>query len=347
MRLRLVRGDIPPTQPRGHSQRAAQAGWTLIGLIILLTATLIASLSLVSAVAQTWRLSTLRANETRALYLAQAGVTDSIAAFRPGTTASDWFELNCFGNDPACDNAPDLNLAPGEVFIREDTDPDRDFLLVDMSSQNNGNPAVTGRTGGRSTFDDWELRRVVLDAGRNLTIWAMEVRWTGTPAARVSHVCFNVNAVVGGNPNPACLDVPDTLSGGRIDFAPAQRAVLTNNAWLSNNHLWFTQDIRQPGMTIALTFYVSDPAACAPLEAAIPALTDLAALRAYQSGEACRRTAVWVRGNSAQNWGLWTTRVTGEARSGLLTGRRRLRAEFRPYSTSSAQRNQIISWREE
>lgn len=340
--------------------RPAQRGWTLLALIVLLAVALLIIVGVSLAVAAGWRVTLVRAHQARAWYLAHAGVMDAIAGYRPGTTVDDEFDLGCFGNDPACDNSL-LNLGPGEVFIRADGTPQRDVLLVDMSNQGTQTPVITRRT-SQSTFDNWELRRI--SANKDLTVRALQVRWTGAVSTeRVRRVCLNANwNVVGWGASGGCFAA--NVTAGTTIPLPNPNFTLSNNNWVSNNHVLFNikLDVRIP-LVVVVTLLMSDDADCIPDIAAgcappdgplpnAPTLADLGSLRQAQVTENYRRTAVWVVRSAIdpandENWGLWTARATGEYRADGVSAARGLRAEYRAHASSAGQQSQIIAWQEQ
>jgi len=327
---------------RCDGQRARNRhGWSLIALIVILAVALSVLTGLSVAVAENLQLGAVRANEAKALYLANAGIMDAIASYQPShPPGNDWFELGCFGSAPACDNSPNLNLGPREVFVRQTTDPQRDFLLADMTSARI--KRIGGGGGGPrpSFFDRWELQRVA--SNKTLTIDAMIVRWTDAVASeyvtslQVAGQTTSGLSVQAGL--PIVLNAPVTLA---------------NNAWQSDNRVDFNVDLSsRSNLIIVLTFLMSDRVGCVetpglPVIPANPTTANLPLIRAVQLRETCQRTTVWWNGNNQENWGLFTVRATGEVRASPFMGRRRLRAEYRARAAVGPKRNQIISWREE
>jgi len=339
---------------RGGRRRRQSNGWSLIALIVILTVALSVLTGLSVAMAENLHLGVVRSNEAKALYLADAGVMDAIASYQPGDTpGNDWFELGCFGSDPACDNTPSLNFGPREVFVRQMTNPQRDVLLVDMSSQGaSQSPRVRPLRMGRqrwSYFDRWELRRVA--SNQPLAIDAMAVRWTGASAGeRVMTVWVDgLSKFFTSNPNNGLQ------SGQQLDLQPD--TPLNDNQWIggSSNLITFNANLsNRTDLVIVLTFTMADAAGCIedpilPAMPVAPATGDLPTLREIQLRENCQRTAVWVDGDKQNNWGLFTIRTAGEVRTDPFMGRRHLRAEYRAHASVGTQRDpyQIISWREE
>ena len=104
---------------RGGAPRPAQRGWTLLLLVLLLVVALIATVGIGIAVSEGLRAALSRLNQTKAFYLAHAGVMDAIACYlSPG--GGKWFALGEF------------SVVPNEVFIRPLTSPQRDFLLWEL-----------------------------------------------------------------------------------------------------------------------------------------------------------------------------------------------------------------------
>ncbi|MBI2495964.1 MAG: hypothetical protein HYW10_05315 [Candidatus Omnitrophica bacterium] len=295
-----------------------QSGWTLVALIVLLAVALIALAGVGSGVAEGLRAGLVRVNETKAAYLASAGILDAVRSYQTG----DGGLAYALGEFPV--------VAPSEVFIRPLASPQRDFVLVDMSR------ARLDQVAGSSRLRDWTLRNVG-PASPGPTLTTMVVDWTQAvppdPSERVQAVLM-----LGG---PCTLVWEGSQGPGEeIDIPDCQ---LSSNAMVGITQIWFTGTAvasRNP-MVITVKFIMADA----------PTLNGCAGARPASEAdpllENCQRTAQFVK--NGLNAGLFTIRSIGEVRESPFTTRRGVRAEFRATSNVPGvmPRNQIISWIDE
>lgn len=297
-----------------------RSGWTLMALVILLAVALIALAGISSGLAEGMRANLVSINQTKAIYLAYAGVMDAIRSYETGA-GGRWFSL---GEVPV--------VAPNEVFIRPLTSQ-RDVLLVNMASA-----ALTSAQGGTtSNLTKWSVRNVG-PASPGITITKLRVEWTQAvppdPSERVTLVGLN------GQPPCQVLWSGSKSSGEEIDIPDC---VLSSNTVVGSNLIRFNRGaiaLRNP-LTITVTFIMADAGSLSGCTGVPPASESDPLL------EHCQRTVRFVRGGP--NAGLFTVRSSGEVRGSPFTIRRTVRAEFRDTSShpAVAPPNRILAWAEE
>ena len=293
-----------------------RSGWTLVALIVLLAVALIALAGVGSGVAEGMRGGLLNVNQTKAVYLAYAGVMDAIRSYQTSSGGRAY----ALGEFPV--------VAPTEVFIRPLTSPQRDVLLVDLSPASLRYDAPT-----QARLINWRLRNVG-PASPGVTMTKMVVSWTQTSIAQqTSEWVTQVNF---GPLLPSCTWTGTARSGEEIDIPDC---ALSNNNLIGSTQLFFNRGdiaLRLP-MTVTIRFIMSDATAPSGCVGAPPAS------EAEPLLETCQRTARFVRGGP--NVGLFTVRSVGEVREPPFTARRSVRAEYRATSsTFTAFPNTLISW---
>lgn len=107
-------------------QKSSQGGWLLVGLIILISAVLVAMTGIALAMVQSQRVVSMRENDTEAAYLAQAGIMQELYNFRDGTG------VGSVGVDQVIDAGPTPGLGDDDVFVLGGKAAD--FLLANMIS---------------------------------------------------------------------------------------------------------------------------------------------------------------------------------------------------------------------
>ncbi|MBI3011172.1 MAG: hypothetical protein HYY58_01590 [Candidatus Omnitrophica bacterium] len=296
-----------------------RSGWTLVALIVLLAVALITLAGIGSGVAEGMRGGLLNVNQTKAVYLAYAGVMDAIASYQAARGGNAY----TLGEVPV--------VAPSEVFIRPLTSPQRDFLLVDMSPASLRYDSPT-----QARLINWRLRNVG-PASPGVTMTKLVVAWTQTSISQeksewVTQVSF-------GPLLPSCTWTGKARSGEEIDIPDC--ALSTNNL-IGSTQMFFNRGdiaLRLP-MTVTIRFIMGDATAPSGCVGAPPAS------EADPLLENCQRTAQFVSGGPRV--GLFTVRSIGEVREPPFTARRSVRAEYRATSsTFIAFPNTLISWIEE
>lgn len=156
-------------------------------MIILLTIMGIAFTGIVRMLVEHIRTTGLRTGDTRAYYLAQAGVMEAFYDYRD---ASD--SLNAFdpGTAVIVDDDPSSGKDDGYILVAQA----RDGLLANMKPGQMGAPGVPAGCGGgsRDRFMSWRLRNVIGTAAPAVAIDQIAVDWSpSTGSQRVHRIELN------------------------------------------------------------------------------------------------------------------------------------------------------------
>jgi len=187
--------------------RQSSAGWLLVGLIVLISAVILALVGITFYLTEHLRTTSLRQNQTRAVYLAQAGVMQAIYDFRfddnPGGPATDnGFRL---GEYPVpTDTGVIGSYADDDVFILGGQAAD--FLLAAMIPATWTTDSICGGAKTRQILRNWTLRNVLLTAstsptppdnlpdGMPVVITGLQISWEPDNGERVYRVDLTGNA---------------------------------------------------------------------------------------------------------------------------------------------------------
>lgn len=152
-------------------RRQSSAGWLLVGLIVLISAVLLALVGITFYLTEHLRTTSLRQNQTRAIYLAQAGVMQAIYDFR-FNAGGNAFTLGTYDAVPGDAGAP--GLADDNVFILGGRAAD--FLLAAMIPSTFATASEGGCGGAfRHRLNNWTLRNVVTTS---ISFTQMAVSWS-------------------------------------------------------------------------------------------------------------------------------------------------------------------------
>lgn len=143
---------------RGRGFARPQKGWLLVGLIVLVSAVIIALVGITFFLTEHLRTTSLRQNQTKAIYLAQAGVMQAIYDFR----------VNAEGNG----FTPATYTVGGDVFILEEGSP-ANFLLANIISAVLNQRNYQGVT-KRDRLEQWRLRNVRADTAIQIDLMAFD-----------------------------------------------------------------------------------------------------------------------------------------------------------------------------
>ncbi len=219
----------------------SSGGWLLVGLIILVTAAGIGLAGATLFLTSHQRATSLRALQTRAYYLAQAGVMQAVYDFRElaGGTGYTLGQVIVDDNPASADD---------DVFVLEAVGSDG--LLVNLKPGTLP-AATTICAASRSRLTGWRLRSVLLSASPATTIDRVAVDWAPVLAGETV-----IRIDLGGAqrwPLPAgtCSSVgPNVFADLVPNYAIAPGAVVAGA-----NTIWFsTTGFRAGGGTTTKTF---------------------------------------------------------------------------------------------
>ena len=273
-------------------------GWLLVGLIVLISAVLLALGGLAFLLTEHLRVTSLQQNQTKAIYLAQAGVMQAIYDVR-FSTGGNGFIPGTYDAVPGDAGVP--GLADDDVFILEGVPAD--FLLANMI------PALLDQQNAfglqnRDRLRSWRLRNVRADAA--IRIDYLTVSWPALPASPPAAGTEEVARVEIDNARvwPTSGSVSCVPNGTKIDIANVTIPAATERV---NNTVYFCTGGAQSQMPnkayIELKFWMSD---------------NTTRLVRYTPALATRS-------------GSFTIKSVGEVRQGVFpfVMRRRLQAEYR------------------
>lgn len=274
-------------------RNSAQGGWLLVGLIVFISAVILALAGTTFFLTEHLRTTSLRQNQTKAAYLAQAGVMWELREYRRGQEISTGEQTVTAGPLPG--------TADDDVFTI--LGPDADFLLVNMRaavSFANTNLCTSSGPGrvSRQRIRNWAVRNVLASGERSLTVDRMRINWSPDGGEGILRIDLNGTA-----PNwnaPGCVAA---LANDPIDIDPDM--TLTPGQRWGNNQVWFTATSGMDAKDwIDVTFILSDTT---------------------------ERTSRYVPSTPEESWADFTLRSIGEVRRGAFPFPmwRRLRVEYR------------------
>ncbi len=286
------------------SARLAREGWLLVVFIILISTVILALAGVTFFLTAHLRTTSLRQNQTKAIYLAQAGVMRALYDFRSSSTPG--FLLGEYNSTTGARGA--IGSFPTEdVFILGGQAAD--FLLAAMIPASlvstNSNPFAGSCAGGtRNRLDSWTLRNVLLSnvapGGMPIAFNQVIVTWDN-PLAGEGVVRLDLNGD-GFDWHAPCAT--PQASGVAITLPSTQ--TLNSGAFWSSNRMWFVTNTMSSHAWIEMAFVMTDT----------PAST---------------RRARYLIGNGIGSSGSFTVKSIGEVRKGAFpfTVWRRLQAEYR------------------
>ena len=226
----------PHGPSRGTRASASSRGWLLIGLIVLISTVAIAFAAFTLLLTEHLRVASLRQNQTKAIYLAQAGIMQAIYDFRQ-TGGGVGFLL---GEYPVpADTGTIGSYADDDVFILGGQAAD--FLLAAMIPATWATAGICGGALNRQVLQNWTLRNVLLTSsatpsppdnlphGMPVVINQLQITWSPDNGERVYRV-----DLMGTTANyTSCTGTP---SGGIITV---NQTVAPNSQ--GSNRIWFSR----------------------------------------------------------------------------------------------------------
>ena len=279
--------------------RFSSDGWLLAGLIVVISAVILALAGITFFLTEHVRVVSLRQNQTKAIYLAQAGVMQAIYDFRTSASGNG-FTPGTYDAVPGDSGAP--GLGDDDVFILGGQGAD--FLLAAMIpatlGSTNSNPGG-GCSGGtsRNRLESWTLRNVRLDSA--ISFSQIIVTWNAQTAGQ-GVVRLDFNGISADWTAPGCNPV---ASGVPIPV-PTQ-TINAGSSW-GTNRVWFATSTMGGQTWIEIAFVMDD-----------------------NPNPPSTRRARFVVGNHTASSASFTIKSIGEVRSNSFpfTVWRRLQAEYR------------------
>jgi hypothetical protein len=272
-------------------RRQSSAGWLLVGLIVLISAVILALVGITFYLTEHLRTTSLRQNQTRAIYLAQAGVMRETYDFRSGNGVS-LTETTVTAGPPAGTAGDDVYQISG---------PEADSLLVNFRAITVPVSFPTGSlcSGTRDRMQDWTVRNVRAGGQGAIRVDQMRIAWSPGGGEGVLRIDLDGAGsdwtAPCGSPagNGALIDIPNqTLNPG---------------ARWATNRIWFTSSAMEAKDWIEVTFIMRLP------------------------GDGSQRVARLDLQNSQQTTADFTLRSLGTVRRGAFPFSvwRRMKAELR------------------
>jgi len=289
-------------------------GWLLAGLIILISLALITAVGITRFLTEHLRVVSLRQNQTRAIYLAQAGVMQAIFDFRydgPGGVTVDGNNIRLGTYDVVPGDQGAAGLADDDVFLL--TGRAADFLLAAMIPAGWQSASICGGASNRQRLQGWTLRNVLLTAsttpvppdplppGLPVVIDFVEISWQPNNGELV----YRLDLMGTGADYNSCTGTP---SGGSIDvnqtIAPTTEG--SNRIWFSRR----TTESAPPSLLMTNKDWIQIRFL----------MTDLSV-----------RTVRFLPASPTESSANFTVKSTGEVRAAPLpfVVSRRLQAEYR------------------
>ncbi len=220
--------------------RRAPAGWLLVGLIILISAVILALVGVTFYLTEHLRITSLRQNQTKAIYLAQAGVMREFYNFRSGNGVSL--------TETTVTAGPAPGTADDDVY--QISGPQADFLLVNMRG-NITFPTNNLCGAPRERILGWSLRNVRGAGQGAIRIDWVRVNWSPDGGEGVLRIDLNANTIWAAPcNNPA---------GINTNIAIPNQTLPARTRWDgSRNRVWFTSSAMDAMDWIDIIFVMSD-----------------------------------------------------------------------------------------
>lgn len=320
---------------RGTVTETSSHGWLLVGLILLLTVTSIGLVGVTVFLSQHLRVTGVRYLQTKAFYLAQAGIMRALYDVRRGAGVSL--------GEQTVEAGPGAGTADDNVYTIQpfgSGSQHRDVLLMNMRSTTAFDPSPDSYCGlTRDRFEQWPVRNVLASGGATFVVQSITVNSNAPAGSRVIRIDLNGTGAdwrapgcAGGCSAATCGVGAGTLVGvgTPVDLssvAVGNRSVAPGAAgrW-SNNRIWFSTAGTMSGqLWVDVTFTMAAP-------------------------DSSSRTARWDRLVVANRTADFTIKSVGEVRRGALpfVGSRRIQAEYRictvPGAPCASEANERIQW---
>lgn len=278
-----------------RSTHVARSGWLLVGLIVVISAVILALVGITFYLTEHLRTTSLRQNQTRAIYLAQAGVMRELYDYRRGQEISLGEQTVTAGPLPGTADDDVFNLSG----------PDADFLLVNMRSNVDFENSLYCPSSGpgrvsRQRIRQWSVRNVLASGESSLTVVEMRINWSPYPPADNEGI-LRIDL----NGTSATWTDGCTAAARNSDIDIPDRTLTPGQRW-GNNQIWFTVTSGMDAKDwIDVTFILSDGTE--------------------------RTSRYYPSPNEDQSWAEFTLRSVGEVRRGAFPFSvwRRLRVEYR------------------
>ena len=235
------------------------AGWLLVGLIVLISVVILALAGIAFFLTEHLTVTSLRQNQTEAIYLAHAGVMRAIYDFR--TTAGG----NCF----TLGEYPITGAAGDDVFILGGKAAD--FLMANMLPGILSRDTIPG-VGKRDQLRAWSVQNILCSStppiGLTVQITQMIVSWpnatvpSGQGVIRIELPAgTRVWPLSGTTSSPQASGTPIDI----IDTVIPPNTSYTGIIWFSTNNVITDTSDKLP---IDVTFQMSDHVVSAPVSSA-------------------------------------------------------------------------------
>ncbi len=232
-------------------RRQSRCGWLLVGLIVLVSAVILALAGITFFLTEHLTVTSLRQNQTKAIYLAQAGIMQAIYDFRRGTGIT----LRSYKVD-------DPTTTPGandDQFILQPIlsgNTQADLLLMSTRGnitvpfpQSNFCGAIS-----RDRFQGWTVRNVQASGGTSLVVASFKVNWdVGTEGI----LRLDLNGTSVDWQDATCAGFPKDTAISLASVPVANRTLNPGTRW-PTNRVWFTSAAMDSKAWIDITFIMSD-----------------------------------------------------------------------------------------
>jgi len=313
---------------RHGSVKTSKEGWLLVTLIILLGIVILAFGGVTLLLTEHFRSVSLRQNQTRAIYLAQAGVMQAIYDVKRMTASVGGVSFL----DPATsqeyvvDAGPAAGTSDDDIFTLGGLAAD--FFLVNMKGTISVNQANLCSLSNRDRFRGWSITNVLSSAGSPLgipiTVDKVRVNWNNPLASdRVLRIDLN-NTTVYSNCTGALVGDVNLDNGGDADIT--NTTINPRQIWPAGNQdrIWFNTTYGANFLTLKTSVDL------------IFTMTDGSIRRSHYEATVANRSADV------------TLKSVGEVRKGAFpfVMWRRLQAEYRFSGTALTSAGNILSYQE-
>ncbi len=236
-------------------------GWLLVGLIVLVSIVLIAFVGITFFLTEHLRTTSLRQNQTKAIYLAQAGIMQAIYDIQRMTGSAGGVSFR----DPAtsAEYVVDAGSSPGtsddNVFTLGGVGVSADFFLVNMKGSLSFPQANNCSLTQRDRFQGWSVTNVLASntapLGIPVTVNQVKVDWN-SPAAGGTEKVLRIDL----NGNTVYNNCTGTSIGSFASLTTTP-TINSRQTWPAGtgNRIWFnTRDVASVKTSIDLTFRMTD-----------------------------------------------------------------------------------------
>lgn len=202
-------------------------GWLLVGLLVLLTIMGIAFTGIVRMLVEHIRTTGIRTGDTRAYYLAQAGVMAAFYDFRDGSDGG----MHAF--DPGADVIVDGSSGKDDTYRLAATQGDG--LFVNMKSATLPAPNNVPGCGGtqRDRLTNWRVRNVI-GVAPNAVISQLALNWGQASPGAVARVEINGSKVWPTSGNCSSAGQGEWMNIADVSVPPGGIVANTNTLYFSD-----------------------------------------------------------------------------------------------------------------